>query len=163
MANRFNGYLIGNDRCQPFGRDEKLERAKTLCAYAGANYRRHEDWAGEVLKLTDGAGVDHVLDVGGAESFAQSLRAVRRGGQINVIGYLGGTTGATNPLDIFRRQVRVRGIPAGSRASFKAMNRAISGNALRSVIERSYAWTDIEQAPQGLASGANFGKIVLQH
>ena len=143
--------------------DEKLERAKALGAHAGVNYRRHEDWASEVLKLTDGAGVDHVLEVGGPESFAQSLRAVRRGGQINVIGYLGGTTGAINPLDIFRRQVRVRGIPVGSRASFEAMNRAISVNALRPVIERSYAWTDIEQALQHLASGANFGKIVLQH
>ncbi|WP_156528967.1 zinc-binding dehydrogenase [Caballeronia udeis] len=77
MANRLNGYVVGNDRCQPFGRDEKLERAKTLGAYAGVNYRRHEDWAGEVLKLTDGAGVDHVLEVGGPESFAPFAAAAR--------------------------------------------------------------------------------------
>jgi NADPH:quinone reductase-like Zn-dependent oxidoreductase len=143
--------------------DEKIQRAKALGADAGVNYRDHPDWAEEILKLTDGRGVDHVLEVGGPESFAQSLRAVRRGGQINVIGYLGGTEGVINPLDIFRRQVRVRGIPVGSRASFEAMNRAIAVNQLRPVIHRTYEWTDVGHALHDLESGAHFGKLVLQH
>ncbi|MFM0667064.1 zinc-dependent alcohol dehydrogenase family protein [Paraburkholderia sediminicola] len=143
--------------------DEKIQRAKALGAHAGVNYRDHPDWAAEILKLTDGRGVDHVLEVGGPESFAQSLRAVRRGGQINVIGYLGGTEGAINPLDIFRRQVRVRGIPVGSRASFEAMNRAIAVNQLRPVIHRTYEWTDVGHALRDLERGAHFGKLVLQH
>ncbi|MFM0550216.1 NAD(P)-dependent alcohol dehydrogenase [Paraburkholderia sediminicola] len=143
--------------------DEKIQRAKALGAHAGVNYRDHPDWAAEILKLTDGRGVDHVLEVGGPESFAQSLRAVRRGGQINVIGYLGGTEGVINPLDIFRRQVRVRGIPVGSRASFEAMNRAIAVNQLRPVIHRTYEWTDVGHALRDLESGAHFGKLVLRH
>ncbi|MFM0167730.1 zinc-dependent alcohol dehydrogenase family protein [Paraburkholderia sediminicola] len=143
--------------------DEKIQRAKALGAHAGVNYRDHPDWAEEILKLTDGRGVDHVLEVGGPESFAQSLRAVRRGGQINVIGYLGGTEGVINPLDIFRRQVRVRGIPVGSRASFEAMNRAIAVNQLRPVIHRTYEWTDVGHALRDLESGAHFGKLVLHH
>jgi NADPH:quinone reductase-like Zn-dependent oxidoreductase len=143
--------------------DDKIVRAKALGADAGVNYRQYPNWADEVLRLTDGLGVDHVIEVGGPESFAQSLRAVRRGGQINVIGYLGGTEGSINPLDIFRRQVRVRGIPVGSRASFEAMNRAIAVNRIRPVIDRSFPWTEVAAAMRYLESGAHFGKVVLEH
>lgn len=143
--------------------DEKIERAKALGADAGVNYRSHTEWAKEVLRLTNGRGVDHILEVGGPQSFRQSLKAVRVGGQINVIGYLGGTEGTINPLDIFRRQVRVRGIPVGSRASFEAMNRAIEANAMRPVIDRIFGWTDAPAALRYLESGSHFGKVALSH
>jgi NADPH:quinone reductase-like Zn-dependent oxidoreductase len=143
--------------------DEKIERAKALGAYAGVNYRRHPEWAEEVLRLTNGRGVDHVLEVGGPASFALSIKAVRIGGQINVIGYLGGTDGTIDPLDIFRRQLRVRGIPVGSRASFEAMNRAIEVNAMRPVIDRTFEWTLAPTALRYLESGSHFGKVVLSH
>jgi len=143
--------------------DEKIERAVGLGASVGVNYRRHEDWAEQVLDLTNGRGVDHVLEVGGPKSFAQSLRAVRRGGQISVIGYLGGTEGTINPLDIFRRQIRVRGIPVGSRASFEAMCNAITMNQLQPVIDRCFPWTSAAEALSYMESGVSFGKIVLQH
>ncbi|WP_134495842.1 zinc-dependent alcohol dehydrogenase family protein [Microvirga pakistanensis] len=142
--------------------DEKIERARALGAFAGINYRRQPDWADAVLNLTGGRGVDHVIEVGGPESFAQSLRAVRVRGQINVIGYLGGTEGTINPLDIFRRQVRVRGIPVGSRASFEAMNRAIEVNQLRPVVDRVYPWMEAVSALRHVESGSHFGKVVLQ-
>lgn len=142
--------------------DEKIERAKALGAFAGVNYRRQLDWAEAVLDLTGGHGVDHVIEVGGPESFAQSLRAVRVGGQINVIGYLGGTEGTINPLDIFRRQVRVRGIPVGSRASFEAMNRAIQVNQLRPVVDHVYPWMEAASALRHVESGSHFGKVALQ-
>jgi NADPH:quinone reductase-like Zn-dependent oxidoreductase len=142
--------------------DEKIERAKALGAFAGVNYRRQLDWAEAVLDLTGGRGVDHVIEVGGPESFAQSLRAVRVGGQINVIGYLGGAEGTVNPLDIFRHQVRIRGIPVGSRASFEAMNRAIQVNQLRPVVDRVYPWMEAASALRHVESGSHFGKVALQ-
>lgn len=143
--------------------DEKIERARKLGAHAGINYRKHPDWAEEVLKITGGRGVDHVIEVGGPQSFAQSLKAVHSGGQINVIGYLGGTEGAINPLDIFRRKAVVRGIPVGSRSSFEAMTRAISANGLRPVVDRVFPWTEAKAALRYLESGGHFGKIVLKH
>lgn len=143
--------------------DEKITRARGLGAEAGVNYARHPHWNDAVLELTGGRGVDHVLEVGGPASFAQSLKAVRRGGQISVIGYLGGTEGMINPLDIFRRQVTVRGIPVGSRASFEAMVRAIEIAKLRPVIDGCFAWTEIGEALRHLEAEAHFGKIVLQH
>jgi NADPH:quinone reductase-like Zn-dependent oxidoreductase len=142
--------------------DEKIERAKALGASAGVNYRRTPNWADAVLDLTNGRGVDHIVEVGGPESFAQSFRAVRVGGQINVIGYLGGTEGTINPLDIFRRQVRVRGIPVGSRASFEAMNKALVANGTRPIVDRVYPWAEAANALRHLESGRHFGKVVLQ-
>lgn len=143
--------------------DEKLERAKTLGAFAGINYRRDPEWSGAVLELTEGRGVDHVIEVGGPRSFQQSLKASARCGQINVIGYLGGKEGAINPLDIFTRQVRVRGIPVGSRESFEAMVRAIEANELRPEIDRTFSWTEAADAIRYLESGSHFGKVGLMH
>lgn len=143
--------------------DDKLMRAKALGAHDGINYRSDPDWAKAVLALTDGRGADHIIEVGGPQSFAQSLRASARGAQINVIGYLGGGEGSVNPLDIFRRQVTARGIPVGSRESFEAMNRAIAVNRLRPVIDRVFPWGQAAAAFHHLEHGSPFGKVVLDH
>lgn len=141
--------------------DEKLERAQALGACGTVNYRRNPHWGDEVLRLTGGHGVDHVLEVGGPGGFAQSLKAIRPGGQINVIGYLGGTEGSVNPLDIFRRQATVRGIPVGSRRMLEALVAAYAAGAVRPVIDRVFAWTEAAQALRHLQSGGHFGKVVL--
>lgn len=143
--------------------DDKLMRAKALGAHDGINYRSDPDWAKAVLALTGGRGADHIIEVGGPQSFAQSLRASARGAQINVIGYLGGSEGSVNPLDIFRRQVTARGIPVGSRESFEAMNRAIAVNRLRPVIDRVFPWGQAAAAFHHLEHGSPFGKVVLDH
>lgn len=143
--------------------DEKLERAKALGAFAGINYRQNPQWAEAVLELTEGRGVDHVIEVGGPQSFAQSLKACTRRGQINVIGYLGGKEGTINPLDIFARQVDVRGIPVGSRESFETMNRAIEVHDLKPTIDRIFPWVDAAEAIRYLERGSHFGKIALLH
>ncbi|CDX25203.1 Zinc-type alcohol dehydrogenase-like protein C1773.06c [Mesorhizobium sp. ORS 3324] len=143
--------------------DEKLARAKALGAHDGVNYRDNPDWGSTVLELTDGRGADHIIEVGGPQSFAQSLKAAARCGQINVIGYLGGSEGSINPLDIFRRQVRARGIPVGSRESFEAMNRAIAVNGLRPVIDSVFPWHEAAEAFRYLEHSSPFGKVVLDH
>ncbi|MCZ8547244.1 NAD(P)-dependent alcohol dehydrogenase [Mesorhizobium qingshengii] len=143
--------------------DDRLMRAKALGAHDGINYRSDPDWAKAVLALTDGRGADHIIEVGGPQSLAQSLRASARGAQINVIGYLGGSEGSVNPLDIFRRQATARGIPVGSRESFEAMNRAIAVNRLRPVIDRVFPWGQAAAAFHHLEHGSPFGKVVLDH
>lgn len=141
--------------------DGKLERARGLGACATVNYRRNPAWGEEVRRLTGGRGVDHVLEVGGPGSFAQSLQAIRPGGQINVIGYLGGTEGLVNPLDIFRRQATVRGIPVGSRRMLEDLVAAYAAGPTRPVVDRVFPWTEAAEALRYLQSGAHFGKIVL--
>ncbi len=143
--------------------DEKLERAMRLGAFAGINYRSHPIWSAKVLELTEGRGADHVIDVGGPQSFEQSLKSIARRGQINVIGYLGGKEGLVNPLDIFVKQAVVRGIPVGSRESFEAMVKAIEVNDLKPQIDRVFTWENVAEAMNYLERGSNFGKVVLQH
>jgi NADPH:quinone reductase-like Zn-dependent oxidoreductase len=144
-------------------RDEKLERARELGAFAGINYRENPQWSDVVLEITEGRGVDHVIEVGGPQSFAQSLKASSRRGQINVIGYLGGKEGAINPLEIFTKQVQVRGIPVGSRESFEAMNRAIEAQNLKPIVARTFPWLEAAEAFRYLEKGAHFGKVGLVH
>ncbi|MDM0078932.1 NAD(P)-dependent alcohol dehydrogenase [Variovorax sp. J2P1-59] len=141
--------------------DAKLERVKALGASGTVNYKRHPEWAAEVLRLTGGRGVDHVLEVGGPGSFGQALKAIRPGGQVNVIGYLGGANGATNPLEIFRRQATVRGIPVGSRWMLQELIAAYAASSLRPLIDRAFDWTDAANALRHLHSGDHFGKVVL--
>src|SRR3546814_15144826 len=65
------------------------------------NYKTIPDWASEARKLTDGRGVDHVIEVGGADTFMQSIMAIRLGGHIAVIGLLSGMTKDMNVAAIF--------------------------------------------------------------
>ena len=68
--------------------DEKLEAARAMGASSTINYRKNPDWADEALRLTNGKGVDLVLDVAGAGTIKQSLKATRVGGVVAVCGIL---------------------------------------------------------------------------
>jgi len=141
--------------------DGKLERAKALGAFAGVNYRKAPAWSDEVLDLTAGRGVDHILETGGPSSFTQSLKAIRSGGRISVIGYLGGAQGSINPLDIFRKQAVVQGIPVGSRSSLENLLKTMAASSRRPIVDSTFDWNDVRPAFERLQSGNHFGKIVL--
>lgn len=142
--------------------DAKLERAKQLGACDGINYRTTPDWDKRVRELTGGRGVDHVVEVGGAGTLPQSLRAVRVGGRIPLIGVLAGQAGECNPLPAVMKNITIQGIFCGSRSMFEAMNRAIALHQLRPVIDRVFAFEDAVDALKYLESGAHFGKIVIR-
>jgi NADPH:quinone reductase-like Zn-dependent oxidoreductase len=141
--------------------NEKLGRARALGAAETVNYREDPDWGKTVRKLTDGRGVDHVIEVGGAGTFANSMRAARRGGVISLIGVLAGI-GTVDPLPIFMNGLRVNGIYVGSRAMFRSMVRAISQHELHPVVDRVFAFDDARAAYEFMASGQHFGKIAIK-
>ena len=141
--------------------DDKLARVKAMGAAEGINYRSVVEWGDEVRKRTAGRGVDHVIEVGGAGTLAQSLRAVRTAGHIALIGVLSGY-GQVNPLPILMKGVRVTGIYVGSRAMFEAMNRAVALAELRPVVDRVFDFADAPAAFRHLESGAHFGKVVIR-
>jgi NADPH:quinone reductase-like Zn-dependent oxidoreductase len=141
---------------------EKLERVLALGASDGINYKTTPDWDDRVRKLTGGAGVDHVVEVGGAGTLPQSLRAVRLGGRISLIGVLSGNSGQVNPLPMLMKNVRVQGIFVGSREMFEAMNRAIALHRLRPVVDRVFPFAEAREALRYMESGKHFGKIVLR-
>jgi NADPH:quinone reductase-like Zn-dependent oxidoreductase len=140
----------------------KRERATQLGATHTINYVETPLWHPEARRLNGGRGVDHVVDVGGPDSFMQSLQAIRIGGQIHMIGYVGSKHGEMNPLEILYRRAVVRGIPIGSRESFDHMNRAIALHKMRPVVDRTFPWTEARSALQYMREGKHFGKIVLK-
>jgi len=141
--------------------DQKLQRLKDLGASAGINYQSNPNWDDEVRALTDGDGVDLVIEVGGAGTLARSIRSVKRGGFIAVIGILSGP-GEINPLPILMRTVRLQGIFVGSRTMFEDMIRAVSVHGLRPVVDRVFAFGQAAEAMRHLASGTHFGKVVIR-
>ena len=137
----------------------KLERVKQLGASDGINYKETPAWEEKVRELT--GGVDHVVEVGGAGTFNQSLKAVRLGGRISLIGVLAGK-GEINLMPVLMKGVCVQGIYVGSREMFEAMNRAIALHQLRPVVDRVFDFKDVQAAFRHLESGAHFGKICLR-
>ncbi len=140
--------------------DEKLERAKSLGAWQVINYKAAEDWEERVRKVT-GSGVDHVVEVGGSGTLMKSLRAVRMGGTVSVIGALSGGANEVSPVPILMKSVRVQGIFVGSREMFENMNRAITAHQLRPIVDRVFAFDDAREAFRYMESGAHFGKVVI--
>jgi NADPH:quinone reductase-like Zn-dependent oxidoreductase len=142
------------------GSDEKLVRVREMGADAVINYRSTPQWDQAVRELTGGLGVDHVVEVGGAGTMPLSIKAVRRGGHIALIGVLSGQ-GEIDPRPILMKSVRVHGIYVGSRDMFEAMNRAISLGGLRPVVDRVFGFEDAVAALRHLESGVHFGKVCL--
>ncbi len=142
------------------GSDEKLARLCGLGASDGINYKTTVDWDKRVRELT-GAGVDHIVEVGGASTLPKSIKAVRMGGRISLIGNVAGG-GEFNPLPLLMKTVRLQGIFVGSREMFEAMNRAISAHSLRPVVDRVFPFAEAREAMHYLESGAHFGKVCIQ-
>jgi NADPH:quinone reductase-like Zn-dependent oxidoreductase len=140
--------------------DEKLARGRALGADALINYRSQPDWDQDILEQTGGAGVDLVIEVGGAGTLERSMNAVRPGGTICVIGALAGA-GAINPRMINRKAIRLQGIHVGSRDMFAAMNRAVALHRLKPAIDRVFNFADTKEAYLHQQSGRHFGKIVI--
>ena len=140
--------------------DAKLDRARQLGLSAGVNYRTHPDWETQVLELTDGRGVDQVVEVGGAGTLPKSIASARVGGQVSLIGVL--TGGQIDPLAVLGRSTILRGVYVGSRDMFEAMNRAIALNAIHPVIDRSFGFDEAPAAYRYLQGAAHFGKVVIE-
>ena len=143
--------------------DEKLARATALGADATINYRTAPDWEKKVIELTGGHGADHVLEVGGAGTFAKSLRATRVGGHVALIGVLAGVATELRVTDILMKSLRVNGIYVGSHAMFESLNRAATQHQLKPVIDRVFPFAEARAAYEHLQSGRHFGKVVISN
>ncbi|TSE03857.1 NAD(P)-dependent alcohol dehydrogenase [Mesorhizobium intechi] len=142
--------------------EEKLERLSRLGADAVINYKAVPDWSRKVRELTDGRGVDHVIEVGGPATLAQSLAACRTGGHIALIGVLTGFAADVSIPAIFSNQIRISGISIGSRADQEDMIRAIEVNRIEPVIDRRFPLREIAAAFTHYAAGKHFGKVCLE-
>ena len=141
--------------------DEKLARAQGFGAWETVNYVTTPDWAERVLELTDGAGVDHVIEVGGPGTTDQSIKAARRGGTVSLIGVLTGLETRIDPHPIALKGLCVQGVIVGSRAMFEDMNRAIAESGLRPVIDRVFPFDEAREALRHLEGAGHVGKVVI--
>ncbi len=157
LARAFGARVIATS-----GSDDKAAKAKALGADAVINYRQNPEWHGEVRKLTGGAGVDLVLEVGGPGTFERSIKSTRVGGTIALIGLLDAGTEPPNIIPLLLNAQKVHGIYVGSVAMFEAMNRAITVNQIRPVIDRIFPFADARQAYEHLISQKHLGKIVIR-
>ncbi len=140
--------------------DAKLERAKALGLDAGVNYREHPEWDRWVIDQTAGRGADLVVEVGGAGTFARSLRALRIGGNLAQIGVLSESSeGIQIPL-LLHRQIRLCGIYVGSRADFEMMCQALQQQKLEPVVDEVFSYHAVGEALRRMQSGQHFGKLV---
>lgn len=143
--------------------DEKLERAKALGADDVINYKVHPDWASEVKRLTGGRGVDHVIEIGGTGTLAQSIGSVNIGGIVSLVGLLAvADAPSMNPMPILTSGAIVRGVLVGSRELFENMNRAIAHHRIKPVIDTVYPFEQATKALQALAQQRHVGKIVIK-
>ena len=120
------------------------------------------EWGKQARQLTGGVGVDHVVEVGGGGTIAQSLKAIRIGGQISVIGNLAGGSTELNLIPILMQNVRLQGIIVGSREGFEAMNRAIAHHEMRPVIDRVFPFAETLDAFRYMAAGKHLGKVCIE-
>jgi NADPH:quinone reductase-like Zn-dependent oxidoreductase len=141
--------------------DAKLQRARELGLAEDINYKTTPNWGEAARKLSGGEGVDIVVEVGGAGTLSQSLKAVRQGGTISLIGVLSGS-GEANILPVVMKAVRVQGIYVGSGEQFATMNRAISLHRLEPIIDRVFPFGEAVEALRYMESGSHFGKIVIR-
>ena len=141
---------------------EKLERASGLGADFLVNYREQQDWGRVVRDWTGGRGVDHVVEVGGPGTLAQSIEAVRVGGHISLIGVLTGGAGEVPTAALMAKQARLQGLIVGSRREQQDFVRALDGGAIRPIVDRRFPLEQLSDAFRFEMSGRHFGKIGVE-
>ncbi|MCW1430501.1 zinc-dependent alcohol dehydrogenase family protein [Novosphingobium sp. JCM 18896] len=142
---------------------EKLERLKVLGADHVIDYRANEKWGEAVLALTGGLGVDHVIEVGGPNTIAQSFVAARTGAHIAIIGAVGGFQIDTMPFAVVQaKRLNLQAVTVGSRRDQIDMVRGIEAAGIRPVIDSIFPLADLAGAFGHLQSGTHFGKICVE-
>lgn len=143
------------------GSNDKLARLRRLGADHVINYRDDPQWGDAVRALTGGAGVDHVIEVGGAATLEQSINSVRTGGHVAIVGALPGADSPFNVRQILRKQLRITGLLVGSRRHQLDMVRALDATGIRPVIDRHFPLHELADAFSYQAAQRHFGKIVV--
>ncbi len=141
--------------------DEKLAKALALGASDGINYTRSPDWDRDVMKLTDGRGVDCVVEVGGTGTLNRSFQSLAFGGKVVLIGLLTGRSGDVNPYTLMPKWGSLHGIFVGNREMFESMNKAIVAGRVQPVVGEEFPFGEALQAYRCQASGDFFSKVVI--
>lgn len=141
--------------------DAKLERAVALGAWKTINYRNQPDWEQAALALTGGQGVDHILELGGPDTYDRSIAAIAPGGRIAQIGVLTGFGSQPNLTPLQFKNADINGICVGSVEHYERLNSFISRHKMRPLVDEIFAFSDAPTAYDRLRSASHFGKIAI--
>lgn len=142
--------------------DEKLERARSLGAHDGINYKSVPAWGDRVLELTGGRGADLVVDIGGKSTIEQSLKSLAYGGTLSLVGGLGGYGAELPTSELITKVARAQGVYAGSRSDYLRMTKFFETHRLHPLVDRTYSLENYAAALKDLAAGNFIGKLVIQ-
>jgi NADPH:quinone reductase-like Zn-dependent oxidoreductase len=142
--------------------DAKLERAKSLGAFATVNYKTTPDWEKPVRAATNGLGVHEVLEVGGKDSMPHAVASLAPGGHVALIGGLGGFGGEIPAMALMTANVTVSGIYVGSRENFEALNNFLAQHKVKPIVDKVIDFKDAKSAFDLMESDQFFGKIVIK-
>ena len=113
------------------------------------------------MRRLTGGGVEHVIEVGGPGTLAQSVTAGRPGALISLIGVLTGTSGDVPTAQLMARQQRLQGLLVGSRKHQQDFVAALNATGLRPVIDRSFDLAQLADAFRHQETNSHFGKICV--
>lgn len=143
--------------------DEKLEIARQLGADITVNYRTHTDWAAQLMRLTDNAGADIIIETGGQDTLGQSIAAAAVNGRIAVIGV---SPGQNSPIpdyvSLILKNVTIRGIANGNRKMFVDLVRAIEANGIETVVAKTFTFENAPDAYAYFAAAQHVGKVLIE-
>lgn len=154
--------ILGARAILTSSRDEKLARGRSLGADATINYRNTPAWDVPAHALTGGKGVDHILEVGGAATLPISLRALRDGGHLTVVGLLSGSPADPEAAGRNDRGIRVDSVYVGSARHLAAVAGAFAQAKVRPVVDRVFPFEEARAAYGTMERGDHFGKIVIR-
>ncbi|WCB95455.1 Crotonyl-CoA reductase [Baekduia alba] len=140
--------------------DDKLAHAVALGAAETINYRTTPAWDQEARALTDGRGVDHVLDVVGGDSLDRSIAASRVGGRVTVAGFIDGQRSSIDLMSVIFGRTRLQGIAVGHLRAFERLIAFLDRHAIEPVIDAVYGFEDAREAFAHLDRGP-FGKVAI--
>ena len=141
---------------------EKRARLEQMGAATTIDYRENPKWGDAARAASGGRGVDVAVEVGGAGTFDQSVKALRFGGTMSLLGILAGTQGPIDTYSVFHKNLRVHGVYVGSVAMFEDLVRALETSKIEPVIDRVFPFAEARAAYEHLASGRHFGKVVIR-
>jgi NADPH:quinone reductase-like Zn-dependent oxidoreductase len=142
--------------------EAKVGRLERLGAEHVIRYDREREWSRAVLEVSGGVGVNHVVEIGGAGTIDESVKATAIGGSISLVGLLTGAGGRLDMLPILAKTLRIQGVVVGSVEMFERMTAMIEHLGIRPVIDKAFEMQDIAAALKYLKSGSHLGKIIIK-
>jgi NADPH:quinone reductase-like Zn-dependent oxidoreductase len=142
------------------GNADKGDQARALGADVILD-RSQVDWGREIFRVTDRQGVDVVVDNVGKATLGTSMRAVKRGGRIVIVGNTSGPEAQIDIRFIFGKQISLIGSTMGSHQDFREVIGLLWAGRLKPVIDRIMPLSRGRDAYAIMERGEQFGKIVL--